>query len=295
MPLAVLAALFGVACSPEKIHGYKDTIDNVYFDYYDNPAKVNNLNYTFYDTPDAAEMEVEIPVRISGARSDVDRYFNVYAKSAESDLPLRTVYAGAPNDYELETSGLVPAGEGVGYVKLTLKNHDEAIGMDDYWFTVKLDLAVSDDFDIKFSGGVSQLNTATVTFSRMLVKPNWWNSEINQNWCDQLLTWSRTANELFRAVTGLTELRPRIPSEDYYSETMTAINLYTDMMKDPQGWISTRDGFSITPTASVNGFDTFIFTVEATGREYFFQNNTQMGGIIVWQNLDTGAWDILYN
>ncbi len=290
IPVAVLAALLGTACSPEKIYTYKDTKDNVYFDYYKNHRKVDFVNYTFFDTPGEAEMEVEIPVRIAGERRDFDRRFSVFAKSAETDLPFKTIYASSPADYELEATGVVPAGEGVGYVKLTLKNH---AAMADRWYTVKLDLAVSDDFDIKFSGGLYQLNTATVTFSRMLVMPDWWNRDVNGNWCGEILTWSRTVHELFRAVTGMTELPLELDGEGR-SEAMTATNTFRNFMKAPDTWAETHDGYSVAPTAAVNGFDTFIFKVDATGKEYFFQNNTDLGGRIVWQNLDTGEWNILY-
>lgn len=292
IPVAVLATLLGTACSPQEIYTYKDTKDNVYFDYYKNPQKVDFNNYTFFDTPGETEMEVEIPVRIAGERRDYDRHFNVFAKSPETDLPLNTVYAVSPDDYELETTGVVPAGEGVGYVKLKLKNHAD---MADQWFMVKLDLAVSDDFDIKFSGGLNQLNTATVTFSRMLVMPDWWNKDVDNNWCSELQTWNRTVHELFRAVTGMKELPPlNDRTNENSSNAMTAVNTFLNFMEDPISW-ETRDGYTITPMEPVNGFETFSFEVDATGRKYFFQNNTDMGGLIVWQNLDTEAWDILYN
>ncbi len=69
---------------------------------------------------------------------------------------------------------------------------------------------------------------------------------------------------------------------------------FRNFMKAPDTWAETHDGYSVAPTAAVNGFDTFIFKVDATGKEYFFQNNTDLGGRIVWQNLDTGEWNILY-
>ena len=292
IPVAVLVALLATACSPDKIETYKDTKDNVYFDHYDNPKKVDFENYTFFDTPDEAEMEVEIPVRIAGERKNYDRHFNVFAKSPETNLPLNTLYAASPTDYELETTGVVPAGEGVGYVKLTLKNH---AAMANKWYTVKLDLAVSDDLDIKFSGGLNQLNTATVTFSRMLVMPDWWNKDVNGNWCSELLAWNRTAHELFRAVSDIKELPINQANGEGRSKAMETINMFKNFMQDPYAWqLAHGQEYSVTPTTAVNGFDTFIFKVNATGKEYFYQNNTDIGGRIVWQNLDTGAWDILY-
>ncbi len=292
IPIVALVALVGTSCSVDEIEGYHDNSNNVYFDFEDPDVRkqISYLNWTFFDDPAAEEMEVEIPVRISGPRVDYDRFFNVAPLTIDpATLPSATIAAARDTDYELNPVGKIPAGEGMGYVELTLKNTNPLMASNT--FILKLDLVQSDDFTVQFSGGDPGLNTATIRYSRMLVMPFWWNGEITGSWI-ALKTWSATANELFRIATGLTELELGDPGVSPL-ETNRIIAQFTDMMKDPQRWILSHPGYSIVYIGNIDGMHTFTFTDMSTGKVYQFRENLVIN-TMQWFNPATGAWDIFY-
>ncbi len=293
LPIAVLVALLGSSCSVKNIEAYHDTKDNVYFDFEKNRKKVNFLNYTFFDAPTKADSLVKIPVRISGERVDYDRHFLVMAQAAEATQPAGTIYAQSPADYELETTGVIPAGEGMGYVMLTLKNQGNSMDPAQYYFTLKLELMPSDDFDTKLSGGTDPLGVGTVTFSRKLVMPDWWNKDVNGNYEGLLGPWKRTSNELFRVATGVKDLPLYEDTEDLLFASQNS-GRFTSLMRNPEGWAASNPTVATTaPTVSEGGFATYTFAVTATGKVYYFRKNTT-ANVTEWKNEDNGLWDIYY-
>lgn len=295
---ALLIAAAG--CSDKFDYPYQSPDNNVYWDFEGNQAAMKNLSYTFFDTPTLESVVLHIPVRISGPRVDHARTFRVMAQAAPSDaltLPDLTSYATAGTNYTLPAEGVIPAGEGVGYVDLTILNTDPA--MSEGYFQLKLDLVASADFGVSFEGDPEQkddtyLNTVTVTFSRLLTMPDWWNSDVQGSWSNDLKAWNSTTNELFRIFTGLTELP--LSSASTFQQTLSIIAYFKDAVRNPQVWVADHPDSGYTITASGDdgeGNAKYTFQMDGSERAYEFRVNAAEGNLAQWMN-EMGDWAIFY-
>jgi hypothetical protein len=296
IPVAALGVLLGTACSLDNDYTYDSTgaKDAVYFDFEKTRAKSKSLYCTFFDTPQLADSVFKIPVRIAGSRKDYDRTFAVEAVAVEEkDMPNGIMPAVAGENYTMRGEFTIAAGEGLGYVEVTLDNTDPL--MVDSAFLLRVRLVASADFEVGFADDKNpknNLNTAELRFSRHLLMPDWWNPDVARNSTSVLGQWSLVANELFRIVTGVDELSLEVGA---ITENLQTATRFTNMMKNPPVWVAANSAYAIDALGAApgTGYQTYEFYAKATPEKRYRYHLDSRRGVTAWFD-ENGSPTIIY-
>lgn len=133
-------------------------------DRYSRPTteRVDSIFYSFaLDDKSVTTYTFKVPVNTVGLASDVDRPYRV-----EIDTEQTTATADDWSPSILDDLS-IKAGELRDTIFLTVNRNP---GIADQWHTIVLNMLPSDDFTL----GVASLQSARISFTDMLIPPDWW-------------------------------------------------------------------------------------------------------------------------
>lgn len=298
LPVVVLAALLGTACTEDKVGSYSSPRDNVFFDFEQNPLGLS-VSFSFADFPGMTEQQMSLPVRLSGRQVDYDRYFRVIADTiprariealAEQNIVVtpavaETHFAPLAEEY------LFSADRGVVGLPITILN--DPATMDTGSVILKLTLVPSDDFDVSFRKGDTELYSMEIIYSNQLLRPDWWTQGVQGSLYTSMPDYTRTGYELFRISTGYMDLPLIQPGEVTPTMQLIIIESYKAFLADPMAWQDENsESYSIDTGEVVDGHQTYFLYDNQTpnAKRYEFRQNNDSG---VYQFMDeNGGYSI---
>ena len=213
-----------VACHKSDVLLYNsNAASSVYFDFIDSTDMQDSIVYTFAFTPGKMVDTLYIPIRLSGVRADKDRTFGMVAMDSGTTAVVGTHYA------PLQTSYVLPAGQGSTFVPLIVYNTDSLL----IKRSVSLELHLQPTSDLDTA--IVDWLRARVIISNKLEEPGWWTM-----W--EGAYFSSVKYQLFIIATGVNTLSTvgtDAPKNLYF------VSLCNSLLQDPFTWVSNHPGYVI--------------------------------------------------
>lgn len=205
--ISIFSFLGLMACKKQNDLVFREN-SNIYFDFTDEKkgTRLDSFFYSFALFPEKSVDTMLLPVRISGPRTNYDRWFKLAVVANGSTATAGLHYKA------LDTAYKIPADSGNAYIPLILYATDPLLA--EKSMIIKLQLVPSGSFGNDFQN----YDTAKITFSNMLEQPLWW-----LVWQGELGVYSRVKHELFIRTSGTTELQ--LDQSDWQSTPKTLFYL----------------------------------------------------------------------
>lgn len=176
-------ALTLVSCENEGVVMFDDTTHYLYIP---NKNDVNNAVTSFKFYPEENNLDVLFDVNLVGVALESDKTYSVEVVEDET--------TANPKDYTLEKEQTFHAGKYTDQLKITL--HKTA-HLDTETVKVTVRLVANNDFALAEYLGTSgkvKVITASVIFDNKLIKPLWWDDDIDTNYLGK---WTATKYAYF--------------------------------------------------------------------------------------------------
>jgi hypothetical protein len=224
-----------------------------------------NTSYSFAIDQKATDT-VYVPVTISGLRMPVPRKFKVVVNADSTTAKAGLHYKAFEEFY------IIPADSGGVMLPVILLNEDTL--METQTFTIRLELAPTDDFDVT----VPESRYAKIMFSNRLERPIWWTF-----WEDELGSYTRTKHALYLIALG--DIADKDLISVYNSETsllvsydLFLIGRFKGLLISPELWLKDNPEYVMTEVEpgvydfynTTNDFKKYKMVFNSQDGKYYF-------------------------
>jgi hypothetical protein len=246
--LVVLAFLPG--CKKDSYQLYKETQNNVYFDFATQRDR-DSVTYTFAYTPDLLSDTFYLPVRIAGNRVSHVQTYKVMVMDSGTTAKPGLDYAPLKDSYT------IAADSGFAWLPVVLLNNDSALTK--HSVALNLRLVSSSDLGV----ALPDVITARILISNKLEKPSWWDTWGLTNYSDEKY-------QLYIIGSGG---RHDLPTGNNYGlyapQALYYIGLMNQLITDPLGWLAEHPG------------EGYVLQQQPDGTYYFYNTATPANRIAV--------------
>jgi hypothetical protein len=259
IPVYIICSLLLWSCTKRSELLYEQSA-SVYFDFTDDikQTRIDSFFYSFALFPEKSKDTIYLPVRISGLRTNTDRYFKIRVDASSTAVP-------GKHFVPLQDQYKMPADSGRAVVPVIL------LGTDPSLTTTAVTLLLKMESTPSLPSQFPAMDSARITFSNLLVKPVWW-----VVWQGELGEYSRVKYELFIRTSGTTELPKDQTDWQSTPRVLYFTRRFRAFLQDPLIRIAdyTQEGYVI--TKNTDGTYVFYNTGNPT-KQYPLRYNTADG------------------